>query len=290
MTGFGAASTDVDGAHFLVELRSVNNRFFKSTTRVPEDLQGIEPELEAIISRRLNRGSVTLTVRFTDASAKAAARINGPALQSYLDQLLEAAGDANVGPIDLGALLSLPGVVLNDADEDRLERAKPVLIELTGQACDRVLAMRSREGEILHADLHAHCDRIARHLAVINERAPVVIEQYDQRLRQRMASMLADTGTAVRDEDVLREVAIFAERSDISEEISRLQGHLAQFVEIIDADGDEPAGRTLDFLSQELLREANTIGSKCLDVEVSRRIVEIKGAIDRLKEQSQNVE
>ncbi|MHC4910569.1 MAG: DUF1732 domain-containing protein, partial [Planctomycetota bacterium] len=97
-------------------------------------------------------------------------------------------------------------------------------------------------------------------------------------------------GAAVREEDLLREVAVFAERSDISEEVSRLQGHLMQFMEIIDGDTSKPAGRTLDFLAQEMLREANTIGSKCLDVEVSRRIVEIKGSIDRLKEQAQNVE
>ena len=106
----------------------------------------------------------------------------------------------------------------------------------------------------------------------------------------RSHGMLADTGTDVRDEDLIREVAIYAERSDIAEEVSRLQGHLEQFAEIIDADGGEPAGRTLGFLSQEMLREANTIGSKCLDVEISRRIVEIKSAIDRIKEQAQNVE
>jgi uncharacterized protein (TIGR00255 family) len=139
-------------------------------------------------------------------------------------------------------------------------------------------------------DLHGHCDVIAGHLQVIAERAPVVVELYQERLSQRMKTLLAREGTALRDEDLLREVAIFAERSDIAEEVSRLQGHLVQFQEIIDDRSGQPVGRTLDFLSQEMLREANTIGSKCLDVEVSRRIVEIKGGIDRVKEQAQNVE
>jgi uncharacterized protein (TIGR00255 family) len=118
----------------------------------------------------------------------------------------------------------------------------------------------------------------------------VTVQLYQERLRQRMQALLAESGTAVQDEDLLREVAVFAERTDIAEEVARLEGHLAQFTEIIDSEDGEPSGRTLDFLSQELLREANTIASKCLDVEISRRIVEIKGAIDRIKEQAQNVE
>ncbi|MHC5002099.1 MAG: YicC/YloC family endoribonuclease [Planctomycetota bacterium] len=291
MTGFGAASADKDGAHYAVEIRSVNNKFFKCSVRVPEELQGIEPELESAVARRLSRGSVMVNVRLSDSSAAAAGRINVAAVQSYLDQLLAVTGlDHAAARVDLGALLALPGVVLTEPAEERLARARAVLLRLTDEACEKVLSMRMREGKVLHEDLHKHCGRIASHLEVIAERSPIVVGLYQDRLRQRMEAMLADAATAVRDEDLLREVAIFAERSDISEEISRLQGHLEQFREIIDDSSAEPAGRTLDFLSQELLREANTIGSKCLDVEVSRRIVEIKGGIDRLKEQAQNVE
>jgi uncharacterized protein (TIGR00255 family) len=282
MTGFGAATTEQNGAHFVVEVRSVNNKFFKCLVRVPEELAGIEPDLEAQVARRLTRGSVVLTVRYTDSSANAAARINAAALQSYLDQLLHVPGlSHDAARIDLSALLGLPGVVLTDAAHERLVRALEVLKWLTEDACDKVLSMRGREGQVLG---------IAAHLQVIAERSPVVVELYQQRLRQRVAALLAEAGMTVQDQDLLREVAIFAERSDISEEVARLQGHLAQFQEIIDSASEEPVGRTLDFLSQEMLREANTIGSKCLDVEVSRRIVEIKGGIDRLKEQAQNVE
>lgn len=291
MTGFGAAMAEEDGAHYVVEVRSVNNRFFKATVRLPDELHGLEPEIESVLAARLSRGSALATVRFTDVSAEAAAQINSAALQRYLDQLLGVPGLSHGSArIDLGALLALPGVIIAEPGVERLERARRILTRLTGEACEAVLAMRGREGRSLQMDLHRHCDAIAAHLLVIAERAPVVVDLYQQRLRQRIAMMLADAAAGVRDEDLLREVAIFAERSDISEEVARLQGHLGQFREILDSTSSEPAGRTLDFISQEMLREANTIASKCLDVEVSRRIVEIKGGIDRLKEQAQNVE
>jgi uncharacterized protein (TIGR00255 family) len=291
MTGFGAAAADVDGAHYVVEVRSLNNKFLKAVVRLPEELQGLEPELETQLTGRFARGSMVVNVRFADDSADAASQINAAAMERYLDQLLQVPGlTHDAARVDLGALLALPGVVSGDTGEARRGRARAVLRRLLEEACDKVLAMREREGQNLHVDLHGHCDVIAGHLQVIAERAPVVVELYQERLSQRMKTLLAREGTALRDEDLLREVAIFAERSDIAEEVSRLQGHLVQFQEIIDDRSGQPVGRTLDFLSQEMLREANTIGSKCLDVEVSRRIVEIKGGIDRVKEQAQNVE
>jgi uncharacterized protein (TIGR00255 family) len=247
--------------------------------------------LEPILARRLNRGSVVLTVRFSDASADAAAKVNAKALRQYLEQLRSAAGDDEAGlRIDVGGLLSLPGVVISDTGEALIERARPELLRLVDEACTRVLVMRNREGETLHDQLHKHRREIAERLAVIARRAPEVVVQYRQRLRERIDALLAESSSALRDEDLIREVAVYAERSDITEEVSRLQGHLEQFAEIIDAADEEPSGRTLDFLSQEMLREANTIASKCLDVEISREIVEVKGDIDRIKEQVQNVE
>lgn len=291
MTGFGAASVTVNGAQYSVEIRSLNNKYFKAQIRLPEDLQGLEAEIDAALSHRFNRGSVVLTVRCSDSSANAAAQININAVQRYLEQLLAVPGLAhNAARIDLSALLSLPGVVVPGTGEERVEQARGVLLKLIDQACDKLQSMRLREGRSLHAELHRHCEIIREHLKVIVERVPITVDLYQQRLRQRVNALLAESGTTVRDEDLLREVAFYAERSDIAEEVARLGGHLDQFSEIIDTESDEPSGRTLDFLTQELLREANTIGSKCLDVEVSRRIVEIKGGIDRIKEQVQNVE
>jgi uncharacterized protein (TIGR00255 family) len=291
MTGFGTASAEVNGAHYALEVRSLNTKYFKSLIRLPEELQGLEAVLEPLLARRLTRGSVFVSVRFSDSSANAAANINANALARYLEQLLTVPGLRNDQTrIDLGTLLTLPGVLVNDAMERRLEEARQVLPRLVEEACDKVMTMRCREGETLHAELHRHCRAIADELKVIATRVPAVVQLFQERLRQRMGALLAESGTAVREEDLIREVAIYAERSDIAEEVSRLEGHLAQFIEIIDARDQEPSGRTLDFLSQEMLREINTIGSKCMDVEVSRRSVAIKGAIDRIKEQAQNVE
>ena len=288
MTGFGTASTEVNGARYVVELRSLNSKYFKALIRLPDELQGIEAEIEPELSRRLARGSVVLTVRFSDTSADAAAQINTKALASYIEQLRSISGDGQ--SIDISQLVSLPGVLVTGTGEELLQQARSVLKKLVVEACDGVLAMREREGLMLHDELHRHRRAIAARLEIIARRAPIVVEQYRIRLRERINALLAESSTALREEDLIREVAVYAERSDITEEVTRLQGHLEQFSEIIDGDGDGPTGRTLDFLTQEMLREANTIASKCLDVEISREIVEVKGDIDRIKEQVQNVE
>lgn len=291
MTGFGAASTDLDGSHYVAEVRSLNNKYLKTTVRVPEELAGLEPELEAAIGKRLSRGSVTLTIRFSDSSERAAARINSAAIQKYLAQLLSVEGiDHESAHVDLAALLSLPGVVINDTGEDRLDQARKVLLPLVAEACDKVIAMRGREGKVLLGVLHEQRESISTRLSAVAERAPVVVDEYQRRLRQRIDALLAESGSTVTEADLVREVAIYAERSDIAEEVSRLAAHLDQFAEIIDSTNGEPAGRTLDFLTQEMLREANTIASKSSDAQISRHIVEIKGAIDRMREQVQNVE
>jgi len=216
MTGFGVASAEVDGARYLVEVRALNSKYFKAMVRLPEDLQGLEGELEPILARRLNRGSVVLTVRFSDASADAAAQVNGKALRQYLEQLRSAAGDDEAGlRIDVGGLLALPGVVISDTGEALIERARPELLRLVDEACARVLVMRTREGETLHDQLHKHRREIAERLAVIARRAPEVVVQYRQRLRERIDALLAESSSALRDEDLIREVAVYAERSDI---------------------------------------------------------------------------
>lgn len=291
MTGFGDAHTQVNGAHYSVEVRSLNNKFLKVQARLPEELQGLESELEAAISNRLVRGSILLTARFSDESAAAAAEINTNALQRYIEQLqqMPAVQEGTI-KLDAASLITLPGVLITATSEQRLNQARKALLGLIDEACDKVIVMRQREGENLQAELQKHAERIGMHLKVVSERVPQVVEEYRKRLQQRMELLLAEAGGEFREEDIIREVAIYAERSDIAEEVSRLQGHLEQFAEIIEGEGDEPVGRTLGFLSQEMLREANTIGSKCLDVEIARRIVDIKSAIDRIKEQSQNAE
>ena len=290
MTGFGAASVEQDGARCTVEVRSVNNRFFKATMRLPGDLESLEADIEALLMRRLSRGSVTLMVRWNEVASRAIARINVAALEAYAAQV-RSAGIGGLGhELRISDLLGLPGVVVDDRADGIAEVARPIVLAQVDRACDALLEMRRREGEALRTLLAGFGDTIEARLAEVRVRVPEVVSAYQDRLRQRLSAALKELGQSADDADIIREVAIFAERTDIAEEVARLGGHLEQFRSLIDPSNPQPAGRTLDFLAQEMLREANTIASKSGDVEISRRVVEIKTAIDRIKEQAQNAE
>ncbi len=292
MTGFGDASATKGGIYQALEIRSLNNKYLKVVVRLPEDLQPLEAILEAHVRRKLSRGAVTITSKVVDTSEAAAHEINTEALQSYLEQLQQVPEvQAGALRVDVASLLDLPGVLQQPTDEvQRLERLKESLIVLLDQACEQLVVMRDREGERLLEDLMTHHAVITERLATIQGRAPQVVAEYQDRLEERIKTLLANKGVAFEPAELIREVAIFAEKSDIAEELNRLQGHMDQFVDLLSDDDDRPTGRTLDFLAQEMLREANTIASKSSDSLISRLTVEMKGAIDRIKEQVQNVE
>lgn len=293
MTGFGDASVEVNGVHYAVEIKTVNNRYFKSSIRLPDELGGLESELESLLRRRICRGSVMVSVNVCDNSASAAVRINEAALEAYLKTLatVQRTVSGSQIHIDLANMLELPGVVMTGQDDQLIERHRQAILELTDRACDRLSEMREREGAGLLEDLLHHREQIVGQLASVFDRAPIVTEEYHQRLRQRIDDLAKRARLTLAEPDLIKEVAVFAERCDISEETQRLQAHLDQFRTLIDRpDNDEPIGRTLDFLAQEMLREANTIASKSNDAEIARIIVSVKGAIDRIKEQVQNVE
>ena len=292
MTGFGDASTHHAGVHYSLELRSLNGKYFKAAIRLPEHLQGLEPELESELRRRLTRGTITLIGKCSDSSASAAYTINHQALEAYIAQLKKAPGVSDgTCELSITALLALPGVLQPPSDEEeRLSRAREAFMELLDRAAEQLIEMRSSEGNLLVSDLMMHNDLITANLSKIAQRAPAVVQEYQRRLQARMEMLLADAKTKVEPSDLIREVAVYAERSDIAEELARLSGHMDQFRSVLASADGRPLGRTLDFLTQEMLREANTIASKSGDAEISRAIVEIKGAIDRIKEQVQNVE
>lgn len=290
MTGFGVAQAELDGALVAVEIRSVNNRHFKCSLRIPEDFTALEAELEAQAARLLVRGSVIVTLRISNADARISARINGDRLNDYLVQLTAALGAEEASRIERGQLLMLPGVIVEDGGARFLEHLRPVVATLLDEACSKVIAMRTREGEHLRGHLVEFGRVIRTRMDSIALRVPAVAASYQVRLRQRVDTMLSEIGKSVEPTDLLREVALFAERSDIAEELVRLAGHLDQYESLLNPELAEPIGRTMDFVAQELLREANTIASKSGDVEISRQVVEIKTAIDRIKEQSQNAQ
>ncbi|MBH07135.1 MAG: YicC family protein [Phycisphaeraceae bacterium] len=295
MTGFGDAAEKVDSVHYTVELRSLNNKYIKVTTRLPEELAGLEAELDAVIRKRVCRGSFTLTVTMQKPAAQATYQMNQESLGMYLDHLETirsklASTQQNLN-VDLTVLLTLPGIMVTTKDhEDLVRNARQPVLSLTQKACDRLAKMRATEGQIIAIDLDSQRDALRQNIKTIKQRSPKVVEEYHQRLRARIDQLLARAELQINEPDLIREVAIFAERSDISEEISRLVGHLEQFDDIVQANDNEPTGRTLDFIAQEMLREANTIASKSNDGQISRAVVEVKAAIDRIKEQVQNIE
>lgn len=291
MTGFGSATQSLDGVEYGVEIRSVNNRYFKCQVRVPDSLQELEVDIERFVSGSVVRGSVVLTVRYVDHSPEAGASINRVVVERYLSELKMIAEATGVQlQTDLAALLTLPGAYSETSRTDIASRAKPTIMQLVEKATSDLQEMRHREGDSIQRDLEDHCGKIADLISQVDKRAPEVVRQYQERLQQRVELLANEAGASLSDQDLIREVAIFAERSDINEELTRLRSHIDQLNSILNEKNEAPVGRTLDFLSQEMLREANTIASKCLDATVSRHVVLIKGLIDRIKEQVQNVE
>lgn len=290
MTGYGSAQGVDDGTNYAVELRALNHRYFKLSIKLPEHLQFTEPAIEKLLRRRINRGSVACVVRTRGESAVGAGQINAAALTHYLQQLAGVKLPKGMqADLDLATMALLPGVCEPPSgDEAKQERQQKTVLDLLGQAIDTLVAMRRTEGEVLRNDLQSIASSIRGELENVKSRAPAVVEEYHERLRTRVTMLMEKGGFELQQDGLMREVAVFAERCDISEEVVRLAAHLDQVDEL--CNSDQPVGRTLDFLTQELLREANTIGSKSNDAGIARGVVTMKGLIDRMKEQVQNVE
>ncbi len=292
MTGYGEASAHIDGTHYFLQVRTLNGKYYKATVRLQDEFEALEAEIESGLRKRIARGTAAVKATCTDETGAAAQEINVKALDRYVSQLEQSAHVASgVVKLDVGALLALPGVLQPPSDEgERVARVRQVFRRLLEEASDKLIGMRESEGELLAADLRRQLTVISSQLETVRERAPEVVHDYQQRLRGRIEQYMREVGATAEPADVIREVASYAERTDIAEEIQRLGGHVEQFLAIIESDEDNPVGRTLDFMAQEMLREANTMSSKSFDTGISRAIVEIKGAIDRIKEQVQNVE
>jgi uncharacterized protein (TIGR00255 family) len=285
MTGFGNAQLQVEGVDYSVEIRSVNGRYFKANIKLPELWSHAETEIEKMLRRHLSRGTVNFTLRMRSQSAAAAYTVNLAALRRYMQQAWAALPKANV---ELGAMLTLPGVCEPPSADDVCERHRPALFAAIDRAMECLQEMRRQEGEALRADLLGHCRSIEQRLEKVEARKDLVVTDFQKRLLDRVNELVRSAKLSLGEQDLAREVALFAERSDVSEEINRLRGHLAQFRQA--ADQEEQAGRKLDFITQEMLREANTIASKANDAEIIRAVVDIKTSIDRVKEQVQNAE
>jgi len=292
MTGYGEARYQSDALQLSLELRAVNNRYLKVTLRTTDPYHLLEPEFEKVIRRVVKRGTLQVHLRLERAGTPQDYRIIRVALETYISQLQGIADQLGLrerGDLLLGQVLALPGVVpeAGGAHLD-LHEDWPLLEKVLVQALERLQNMRQEEGRAMAQELLSLRDSIGVHLERIRQRIPQVAIAYRERLLERVRAVLSELDVRLDRSDLIKEVSIFSERSDIAEEVVRLASHLDQFQDMIKEP--DSAGRKLEFLTQEMFREANTIGSKASDVEISREVVEIKAALEKIRELVQNVE
>ena len=268
MTGYGQASCEADGVAYLVEIKTVNNRYIKTILRVSDTAAFMNDEVEKVIRSHIHRGTVNYSLRMHGVGGQTLFDINENVISEAAGKLMALADEKKIdGRIDLAQLLSLPGVVCPvSPDAQQSEQIKKVIFELTNQALEKLKQMRAREGKDIADDILGHCELIARKLEEIGGQCGKMVEEYRDKLKKRTDELLAGSQLNIDESTLAREVAVYAERSDIAEEVARLQSHLRQFAQCC-KDSDN-SGRRLDFISQEMLREANTIASKASDTQI----------------------
>ncbi len=289
MTGFGRGAAQVGQTTVAVEMRSVNNRFCEVSLRLPKALAEHEHDISAAVKQALGRGRIAVQVQIEQAAAESLpVQVNEEAARRYaalLEALRRAAGIA--APVGLEHLLAFPDV-FTAADDGAAAREEAWAAAQTAmaEAIEGIRSMRRQEGAALSADLQARLEAIAAVLAQIEARAPLRVEEARRRLHTRLQETLADE--RINPERLELEIALLADRLDITEECVRLHAHLDVFREAL--AGSEAVGRKLNFLLQEINREVNTIGSKANDAEVAHLAVEMKEEVERIREQVQNLE
>lgn len=289
MTGFGKAEEKVKSGRITIEIKTVNHKFFDATLKLPNNLSQFEDEIKDILQKRIGRGKINLNLIYDGPLALKGEEmtINRLAAKNYYNELAGLKRYLGLKEeISVKDILALPGVLECPARESGLARFWPKIKRCLEKAIDKLLLDREKEGRAIYADLIKRTRLIESMLAVIKSRAHLNIEEYRKRFAERIKDL-----TGGRNIDMGRlemEVAIFAKNSDISEEVTRLKNHLVNFIKTISANGE--VGKKVDFIAQELHREINTIGSKASDFKISKNVIEIKGEIEKIREQAKNLE
>jgi len=288
MTGFGNATVETDVMSVSVELRAVNNRYLKISTRLPDSLGRFESRIEKLIRNRIARGSVQLSLRVRFPDSVRGWVIDAGVLSAYRQQLDSLQESPSIG-VETKDLLMLPGVVVESEPLPELvDSIWSVVEQAVADSLTQFDQFRKDEGRSMEDDLRRQCRVIIQLLDAVAEQAPQVVAEYRKKLLERVTRAIQEIGVSVEQKDVMRDVAIFADRCDINEEITRLRSHLDQFTRFLNSD--QSMGRKLEFLGQEMFREINTIGSKANNVVIAHSVVDMKAAIERIREILQNVE
>jgi len=290
MTGYGRGDASQDGFKITVELSSVNRKQSEISVNLPREMEMLEAQMRDLINRYIARGRLTVRVGLHAGASKQSARmhLNIPLAKAYARELAKLSKQLSLpGPVTLDHLARAPGVFQTDEQIAEEEDFWPAVEKALKKALQAMVKMRQREGEHLRQDLAARISAMRKAAAKIQKNAPGVAQRYRKQLVERIKTAGLEA-PGVDDDRLLKEVVYFADRSDISEELTRLQSHFKQFDDCYRSK--EPVGRMLDFLAQEMNREVNTIGSKANDSLISREVVTLKAELEKFREQAQNVE
>lgn len=287
MTGYGKAVYSQDGLDITVEIKSVNNRFLDLNAKYPRLFVSFDDAIRKAVQSKLSRGRVDLFITFNDKRERPVSlNLDVPLARAYVDAakriMSEIGGVEN--DLTVSSLIKMPDVISRDS-EDEDEDLKPLIVSLVEEACDNLNAMRAVEGKKLKEEILSRICTIEKIVGEIRDRAPEIQVEYRKKLKERIVEMLEDT--KLDETRLLNEVAFFADKSNIDEEIARLYSHVSQFRNICESEG---VGRKLDFLVQEFNREANTVCSKANDVVLTSKGLELKCEIEKIREQIQNLE
>ena len=288
MTGYGRAVETVNGREFTVELRSVNNRYLDCSVRLPRMVSFAEDAVKQAVKQSVSRGNVDvfITIR-SEGGDEAQVSLNAPVLEGYLAAMRQMVADYGVADdISVSAVSRLPEVFVIEKPQVDEEQLQKDLLAVVAQALSNYDAMRRTEGEALDKDLRSRGATILELVAQVEQGNAQTVVDYRARLEAKLREVLENTN--IDESRILTEAAIFADKVAVDEETVRLRSHLKQMNEMLTTGG--AVGRKLDFLLQEMNREANTIGSKCTDVKLARIVVDIKAELEKIREQTQNIE
>ena len=288
MTGYGRAESSKGALEFIAEIRSVNNRYREIILRLPQSLQPSEDRIRSTVSSRLKRGRIEISIQMKDNGDKGLKlELNRPLVKAYASIFTELNEELGCKqPIDLSFFSQLKDTIIMKQDSVDLEKIWPDLEDLLDKVLLSLDAMRINEGKALEKDFLERLGNIGKYIKEIRNRAKVMVEEYRDKLRQRIYRLIEHTD--INEDRLMQEVAFMADRSDITEELIRMESHLEQFRGYMNQD--DVIGRRLDFLLQEMNREVNTVGSKAADSFISQLVVEIKAELEMMREQIQNVE
>ena len=288
MTGFGRCENEAEGRKFSVEIKSVNHRYNDISIRLPRTMNYLEDKIRKTLMKKIMRGKTDVYINFeTFSEDDVNIKVNEPLAKTYCDKLdFMRVKYGLTGNDTLDLVAKFPDVITVEKVQEDEDTIWNTLLPALEGAINNFIAMREAEGEALKADILRKADIIEGYVEAVKERAPLVAEDYRTRLTARLTELLADQN--IDEQRILTEVTVFADRACIDEEITRLASHISQLRIIFDKD--EPIGRKLDFLNQEMNREANTIASKSNDIRVTQITIELKSEIEKIREQIQNIE